>query len=115
GRERTQRRAPKESDLHVLREAMKVEEPALPLDAVERRVPFDGLAHAGHGAHDQRVEAAADVAFPAGHRRDVGLHGRVAVGLRDLRIAAGEENRLAFASRSLRTSTSSKLSTCRTC
>jgi len=38
--------------------------------------------------------AAPDVAFPARHGRDVGLHGGVAVGLRDLRIPAGEKGRL---------------------
>ena len=73
---------------------MEAEEPALALDAVERRVPFDRLAHAGDGAHDERVEAAPDVAFPARHGRDVGLYGGVAVGLRDLRVAACEEGRL---------------------
>jgi len=67
---------------------MKAEEPALALDAIEGRVPFDGLAYAGDGAHDERVEAAPDVAFPAWHGRDVGLHRGVAVGLRDLRVAA---------------------------
>ena len=50
--------------------------------------------HAGDGAHDERVEAAPDVAFPARHGRDVGLHGGVAVALRDLRVAAREEDRL---------------------
>ena len=65
-----------------------------PSTAVEGRVPFDGLAHAGDGAHDERVEAAPDVAFPARHGRDVGLHGGVAVGLRDLGVAACEEGRL---------------------
>jgi hypothetical protein len=73
---------------------MKAEEPALALDAIEGRVPFDCLAHVGDGAHDERVEAAPDVAFPARHGRDVGLHGGVAVGLRDLRVAACEEGRL---------------------
>ena len=73
---------------------MKVEEPALALDSVEGRVPFDRLAHAGDGAHDERVEAAPDVAFPARHGGDVGLHGGVAVRLRDLRVAACEQGRL---------------------
>src|SRR5262245_61434791 len=77
---------------------MKAEEPALTLalalDAIEGRVPLHGLAHAGDGAHDKRVEAAPDVAFPARHGRDVGLHGGVAVGLCDLRVAACEEGRL---------------------
>jgi very-short-patch-repair endonuclease len=43
--ERTERRAPEESHFDVFREAMKVEEPALALDAVERRVLFDGRLH----------------------------------------------------------------------
>ena len=94
GGDRTQRRAAEESHLDVVREAMEAEEPALALDSVEGRVPFDRLAHAGDGAHDERVEAAPDVAFPARHGRDVGLHGGVAVGLRDLRVAACEEGRL---------------------
>ena len=72
---------------------MEAEEPALALDAVEGRVPPHGLAHVGHGAHDERVEAAPDVALPARHGRDVGLHGGVAVALRDLRVAAREEDR----------------------
>jgi hypothetical protein len=37
---------------------------------------------------DERVEAAPDVAFPAWHGRDIGLHVGVAVSLRDLRITA---------------------------
>src|SRR5688572_15222747 len=56
GRDRTQRRAAEESHLHVLREAMKAEEPAPVLDAIGR-IPFDRLAHAGDGARDERVEA----------------------------------------------------------
>src|SRR5439155_4470490 len=67
--DRTQRRAAEESHLDVLREAGEAEEPALALDAIEGRVPFDRLAHAGDGAHDERVEAAADVAVPARHGR----------------------------------------------
>jgi len=47
-----------------------------------------GLAHVGHVAHDERVEAAPNIAFPARHGRDVGLHWGVAVGLRNLRVAA---------------------------
>src|SRR5439155_6111088 len=93
-RDRTQRRAAEESHLDVVREAMDAEEPALALDSVKRRVPFDCLAHAGDGAHDERVEAAPDVVFPARHGRDVGLHGGVAVPLRDLRVAAREDSRL---------------------
>src|SRR5882672_2101869 len=94
GGDRTQRRAAEESYFDVAREAMDAEEPAQALDAVQRRAPFDRLAHAGDGAHDERVEAAPDVAFPARHGRDVGLHGGVAVRLPDLRVAACEEGRL---------------------
>ena len=71
---------------------MEVQEPALTLDSVEGRVPFDRLAHAGNGAHDERVETPPGVAFPARHGRDVGLHGGVAVGLRDLRVTSCEED-----------------------
>ena len=94
GRDRRERRAAEESHLHVLREAMEAEEPDLVLDAIEGRVPFDRLAHAGDGARDERVEAAPDVAFPARHGGDVGLHRGVAVALRDLRVAAREKGRL---------------------
>jgi len=73
---------------------MDAEEPALALQAIEGRVPLHGLAHTRDGTHDERVEAAPDVAFPARHGRDVGLHWGVAVGLRDLRVAACEEGRL---------------------
>src|SRR5262245_36789477 len=58
GRDRTQRCAAEESHLDVVGEGMDAEEPAMALDSVKRRVPFDCLAHEGDGAHDQRVEAA---------------------------------------------------------
>src|SRR5882757_482462 len=92
-RDGSQRRAAEETHFDVVLEGMDAEEPALGLDAVEGRIPFDRLAHAGDGARDERVEAAPDVAFLAGHGRDVSLHGGVAVALRDLRIAAREEHR----------------------
>ena len=84
----------KKATLMYFVKTWSAEEPALALDAVERRVPFHGLAHAGDGAHDERVEAAPDIAFPARHGRDVGLHGGVAVALRDLRVAARKQDRL---------------------
>src|SRR5919107_2727046 len=62
-RKRVQRRAPEERHFDVFREAVIAEEPALALDAIEGRVPLDGLAHAGNGALDERVEAAPDIAF----------------------------------------------------
>ena len=74
--------------LQVFREDMKAGEPDPVLDAIEGRVPFDRLAYAGDRAHDERVEAAADVLFPAWHGRNVGFDWGVAVTLRDLRIAA---------------------------
>src|SRR5262249_13031580 len=91
GRDRTQRRAAEERHFDVLGEAMEAEEPALALDAIEGGVPFDRLVHARDGTHDERVEVAPDVALPAGHGRDVGLHGSGAVALRDLRVAACEQ------------------------
>jgi len=64
---------------------------------VERKHESPGQPHLFYAllvlrraAHDERVEAAPDVAFPARHGLDVGLHGGVAVGLRDLRGAAGD-------------------------
>src|SRR5262245_39560292 len=61
---------------------MDAEEPDLVLDAIEGRVPFDRLAHAGDGTRDERIEAASDVAFPARHGGDIGLHVGVAISLR---------------------------------
>src|SRR5262249_53890009 len=90
-RQRAQRCAAEERHLDVLRDAVEAEEPALALDAVERRVPLDRFEQVGDRAHDDVVEAAPDVAFPARHGRDVGLYGGVAISLRDLRVAAGEE------------------------
>src|SRR3984893_16114247 len=94
GRDRSQRGAAEEGHLDVVREGVEPQEPTLALDAVQRRVPLHGLAHLGHVPHDERVEALPEVAFPARHGRDVGLHGVVAVALRDLRVAAWEEGRV---------------------
>jgi hypothetical protein len=57
---------PHAKQITPLREAMKAEEPALALDAIEGRVPFDCLAHAGNGAHDERVEARPTSRFQLG-------------------------------------------------
>ena len=89
---RPERRAVEERHLHVFGEDMKRQEPAVALDAIERRVPPHRLPHVRDGPHDQRVEALAEAAFPARHRRDIGLHRCVAVTFRDLRVAAREEN-----------------------
>src|SRR5262245_15040241 len=59
GRYRPQLSAAEEGDFHVPGEAVEAEEPGAVRDAVERRVPFHGLGDAGHGAGDERVEAAA--------------------------------------------------------
>ena len=88
GRHRLQRSAFEESHLHIFCEAMDVEKPALALDAVKRRVPLHGFAHVGNVARDKCVETLPEIALPAGHRGDVRLHWSIAVGLRDLRIAA---------------------------
>src|SRR3954471_18330197 len=58
-RDRAQRCAAEECHFDVFGEAMKAEEPAaLILDAIERRIPFHGLARAGDGAGDEGVEVA---------------------------------------------------------
>ena len=57
-------------DFDVFREAMKAEEPALALDSIEGRIPFDCFAHARNGAFDNGVGATPDVAFPVRHGRD---------------------------------------------
>src|SRR6516165_8600179 len=85
---RTERRAAEEGDLDVLREAMKVEEPTLVLNAIEGRVPLHDLVHTGNSARDERVEALADTLFPARHGCNVGLHGSIALAFRNLRVAA---------------------------
>src|SRR5690242_17526869 len=95
--ERAQRGAAEERHFHVLRKAMKAEEPAALLDAVERRVPFHRLLHARDGADDEHIEPLADLALPARHGRDLGLHRRLAIALGDLRIAAGEQRGLCAA------------------
>jgi hypothetical protein len=88
GRDGTQRSAAEEGHLYVFREDMEAEEPALAFDAVERRVVFDSLVYGGDGVGDEGIEPVADFAFPARHCCDIGLHGRVAVGLCDLGVAA---------------------------
>src|SRR5262249_14553700 len=96
GRDRSQRRAAEEGHLDVAREGVEPEEPTLALDAVERRVPLHGLAHIGHAPPDERVEALAEVALPARHRGDVRQHRGVAITLGDTRVAAREDDLLAF-------------------
>ena len=66
GWERTQRRAAEEGHFDVFREAVKAEEPRPVLDAVEWRVPFDRLAHAGNGLDDQRVQPSPTARFQPG-------------------------------------------------
>src|ERR1700674_4722 len=51
----SQRRTSEEGHLDVVGEDVERQEPALALDAVKWRVPFHGLAHVGHVAHDERV------------------------------------------------------------
>ena len=93
GRNGLQRSTLEERHLHIAGEDMVTQEPTFTLDAIEGRVP-PHRAHSRHSAHDEVVESAPNFAFPARHGRDVGLHRGVAVGLRDLGIAARKENRL---------------------
>src|SRR3972149_10871369 len=57
-----QRRASEEGHLNVVGKDVEPQEPAPAPDAIEGRVPLHGLAYIGHVAHDERVEAAPDVA-----------------------------------------------------
>jgi hypothetical protein len=41
--------------------------------------------------HDECVKLTPEISLPPWHRGDVGLHWRIAIGLGNLRIAAGEE------------------------
>src|SRR5262249_50044282 len=97
GRNGLQRRAVEEGYLDVAREGVEPEEPTLALNAVQRRVPLHGLAHVGHVAHDERVDALPELALPSRHRGDVRLHRGVAVSLRDAWVATREDGLLAFA------------------
>src|SRR5690606_15377096 len=91
--------ATEKSDFDVFRKAMKAEKPALALDAIEGRVPFDCLVYTGNGARDHCIEPAADIALPARHRGDVRPYRRIAIGFCDLRIAAREQHRLVLFAR----------------
>ena len=93
GRNRIERRALEERHFDVFREAMKSEKPSSVFmrRAIERRVPFHRFAYLWKGCDDQCIEALSDILFPAGYRRDVSLHGLIAVAFGDLRIAAGEK------------------------
>src|SRR5690606_13143521 len=96
-RQRIEFGAAEEGHLDVPGEHVEAEEPApktfWPLDPVERRIPLHRLAHAGHGLLDQLVELAPRLALPSRHRRDIGLHRRIALTLGDLRVAAGKKLR----------------------
>src|SRR5688500_9234691 len=91
GRDRSQRRAAEEDQLEVAGEGVERQEPALAFDAVKRRIPLHGFAHAGYGPHDERIEALSAVALPARQRGDVRPHRGATLRLRDLRVAPREE------------------------
>src|SRR5687767_5758875 len=82
-----QRGASEEGHLDVAGEDVERHEPALALEAVERRVPLHRLAYSGRVSRDEGVDALPELALPTRHRGDVGLHRRVAVRFRDLRIS----------------------------
>ena len=92
GRQGAQQRAAEERHLHVPGEAVKAEKPAAVWQAIERRVPPDRLLDFRKRSLDERVEAHSDLALPARHGREVGLHRRIAVTLRNLRIAPGKQD-----------------------
>lgn len=86
-----QRRPTEESDLDVLCDAVEGYEPALALNAIERRIPPYSFAHVGNRTGNQRIKVPTDVTFPSRHGSNVGLHRGIAVTLGDLWVAAGEE------------------------
>ena len=84
----------KNAHLHIAGEDMITQEPTFALDAIERRIPPRTLVRFRQRTHDEVIESAPDIAFPARHGRDVGLHRGVAIGLRDLGIASRKKNRV---------------------
>ena len=89
-----QQSALEERHLHIAGEDVITQEPTFALDAIERRIPPRTLVRFRQRTHDEVIESAPDIAFPARHGRDVGLHRDVAVGLRDLGIASRKKNRV---------------------
>src|SRR5262249_33488157 len=89
GRNGLERGPLEERELHMTLKGGEGEEPALPVDTVERAVPPDGLANAGHVLHDEFVDAPGDGGLPRLHARDVGPHALVPVGLGQHRGLAG--------------------------
>ena len=94
GRNSLQQSALEERHLHIAGEDVVTQEPTFALDAIERRIPPRTLVRFRQRTHDEVIESAPDIAFPARHGRDVGLHRDVAVGLRDLGIASRKKNRV---------------------
>ena len=83
GRNALQQSVLEERHLHIAGEDVVTQEPTFALDAIERRIPPRTLVRFRQRTHDEVIESAPDIAFPARHGRDVGLHKDVAVGLRD--------------------------------
>ena len=94
GRNSLQQSALEERHLHKAGEDVITQEPTFALDAIERRIPPRTLVRFRQRTHDEVIESAPDIAFPARHGRDVGLNRDVAVGLRDLGIASRKKNRV---------------------
>ena len=83
GRNSLQQSALEERHLHIAGEDVVTQEPTFALDAIERRIPPRTLVRFRQITHDEVIESAPDIAFPARHGRDVGLNRGVAIGLRD--------------------------------
>ena len=90
----SQRRTTEEGHLDKVGEDVEAQELALALNAVEGRVPSHCLAQFKNGAHEERVNADPEVAFPAWHSPSLGLVGGVAFAIWDLRFAPCEDDRL---------------------
>src|SRR5688500_6063834 len=87
-RQWTQCRAAEERHFDVFRKGVHAEKPALSVEAVERRVPLNGLLNTRNLLLDDRVESMRNVTFPPWKRGDVRLDRRITFSLRDLRVAA---------------------------
>jgi hypothetical protein len=77
---------------HISGKTVKAEEPAFPIEAIKRAVPFDRLAQVGHQPRDHGIEVAHDGLLPAGDGRDIGSDRRFAMALGYLWIVAGEQH-----------------------
>src|SRR5215207_3201320 len=105
---RSQGRTAEEGYLNVARKNVEREKPAIPLVAVEWRVPLHSLLDLGDGLRDYVVDTAPDFPLPARHGGDISLYRRIPVTFCNLRIAAGQQLRFSLVGHVPYTGTSPK-------